>query len=186
VIVSGPQALALRRAAMCAAALGASVGAHAAAGDLVLTRAAPIAWLTIVGLALLVGPRRARFRARGPAALIALLVPLQALAHAAMSVAPWAFGLSPHHHGGPDPALLGWGAVAAHLAAALALAALLSWGERLLALALAVAGAVRRALAPVPAGVRPLLRPRPVGTVRLAARVPRSISPRGPPALARR
>jgi len=184
VTVSGPQALALRRAAMCAAALGASVGAHAAAGDVVLTRAAPVAWLTIVGLATLVGPRRARFRARAPAALIALLVPLQALAHAAMSAAPWAFGLSPHHHG-PDPALIGWGAVAAHLAAALLPATLLSLGERLLALALAVAHAVRRALGRAPSGARPLLRPRPVGTVRLAARSPRTNPPRGPPALAR-
>jgi hypothetical protein len=134
-------ALALRRLVVAAGALGASVVAHcAAAGDLALTPRAPVAWAGLLAVVTLVGPRR-RFRPRGFAGSLAAMAVAQAAVHVAMTWAPWAFGLAPHHH---DAALIGPRALVAHALAALALAALAAWLEGWLARAVAVLRAVRR------------------------------------------
>ena len=97
-----------------------------------------------------------------------------------MTVAPWAFGLAPHH----EPALsVGPAALVAHGAAALVVAALVTRLERVLDRALRAVRAVRRWLA---------RRPRPVrgpGGDGAAARAPRARAhvvhvARGPPAVA--
>jgi hypothetical protein len=171
-------ALALRRLVVAAGALGASVIAHcAAAGDLALTARAPAAWTGMLAVVTLVGARE-RFRPRGFAGSLAALAAAQAGVHSAMTWAPWAFGLAPHHH---DAALMGPSALVAHAVAALALAALAAWLEGWLARAVAVVRAVRRWLAgragSAPVAGRPAWSRRPVP--RLVARG--CLPCRGPP-----
>jgi hypothetical protein len=141
-------ALALRRLVVAGGALGASLLAHCAAmGDLALTPAAPVAWGGLLAIVTLVGGRR-RFRPRGLAGSLVAMLVAQGVVHLAMTWAPWAFGLAPHHHDAP---LIAPAALVAHAAAALALALLAARLEAWLARALAVAGAVRRWLAARPA-----------------------------------
>lgn len=178
--LSVTHALALRRLVVAAGALGASLLAHcAAAGDLRLTATAPFAWIGLLAVTTLVGARR-RFRPRGVAGCLAAMVAAQALIHVAMTFAPWAFGLAPHHEGG---ALIGPGALAAHAAAAVVLALLAARLEVWLARATAALATVRRWLAP-----RPAARPRVVRARPAASRAPRplplgAVPGRGPPAL---
>ncbi|MFN8124017.1 MAG: hypothetical protein U0237_16525 [Thermoleophilia bacterium] len=136
-------ASAIRRAATFAAALVATLVAHLAAGGVELMAVAPVVWAGMTGLCTFAAAvrRPARFRARGPAQTCACLVAAQVALHVLMSWAPWAFGLTAHHHG----AMLTAGALVAHGAAAVVLTVLLCAGERLLAAAVAVA----RILAPV-------------------------------------
>jgi hypothetical protein len=178
--LSVTHALALRRLVVAGGALSASLLAHcAAAGDLRLTAAAPVAWGGLLAVTTVVGARR-RFRPRGIAGCLAAMVAAQAVIHVAMTYAPWAFGLAPHHHGG---ALIGPGALAAHAAAAVVIALLAARLEAWLARATAVMAAVRRWLAPRQAARPGIARLRP-----LAARTPRplplgAVPGRGPPAL---
>ena len=65
-----------------------------------LTATAPFAWLGLLAVLTLVGARL-RFRPRGVARCLAAIVAAQAAIHVAMTVAPWAFGLAPHHEPGP-------------------------------------------------------------------------------------
>ncbi len=178
--LSVTHALALRRLAVAGGALAASLLAHCAAmGDLALTPAAPVAWGCLLAIVTLVGGRR-RFRPRGLAGSLAAMGAAQSLVHLAMSGAPWAFGLAPHHHDAP---LLGPEALAAHAAAALALAVLAARLEAWLARALRFAGAVRRWLAarPAPVAASAAL-PRP--PARAPRRASRGATPcRGPPLL---
>jgi len=178
-VISATQALAVRRAMLAGAALGATLAAHAvASGGLRLQATAPLAWGWLLAAAALCGPRRAGWRARGPLRLLALLIVLQAAMHLAMTAAPWAFGVSVHHRAD----LLTPQGVAAHLAAAILLALLLARAERLLAAALGAVGAIRRLLAPPAPRRRPSL-PAPV-TARIPApaAAPRALACRGPPA----
>src|SRR4051812_23605942 len=146
--LSVPHALALRRLAVAGGALGASLLAHCtAAGDLRLTATAPIAWVGLLAVTTVAGGRR-RFRPRGLAGCLAAMLAAQALIHLAMTVAPWAFGLAPHHEGGAG---IGPAALAAHAVAAVLLALLAARLEAWLARATAVLSAVRRWLAPRPA-----------------------------------
>lgn len=137
-------ALALRRLAVAGGALGATVAAHClAVGDLTLMPVAPAAWLGYLALAMVVGPR-VRFRPRGVLRTFWLMFALQAVAHVAMSVAPWAVGLAPHHAAGVE---VDAPAIAAHAGAALVLAVAIAGLERALQRAMGVVAAVRRWLA---------------------------------------
>lgn len=142
--LSVTHALALRRVLIAGGALGASLVAHcAAAGDLALTASAPVVWAGLLAMVTVIGARR-RLRPRGFAGSLALMAAAQAAIHLAMTWAPWAFGLMPHH---PGAALIGPEALAAHAAAALLLAMLAAWLEGWLARAMAIARVVRRWLA---------------------------------------
>lgn len=174
-------ALALRRLAVAGGALGATVAAHClAVGDLTLLPIAPAAWLGLLAMAMVVGPR-VHFRPRGVMRTFVLTFVLQAVAHVAMSVAPWAAGLAPHHAAGVEVDAV---AVAAHAAAALMLAVAIAGLERLLQRAMGVVAAVRRWFA-TPVRRRPL-RPARVGWP--SSRMPARPAPtvrccRGPPDL---
>ena len=118
-----PHALALRRLAVALGALGASLGAHCGAvGDLAPTGMAPAAWIGLLSMVTLLGARRG-WRPRGFGGSLALMAGAQAALHASMTVAPWAFGLAPHHAAGAavSPSVL-----AAHAGAAVVLAALVT------------------------------------------------------------
>jgi hypothetical protein len=156
--LSVTHALALRRLTVAGGALAASLVAHcAAAGDLALTATAPVAWAGLLAVVTLVGGRRS-FRPRGLAGSLVAMACAQAAVHTAMTWAPWAFGLAPHHH---EAALITAPALLAHAVAALALALLAVRLEAWLARAIAAVAAVRRLLAPRPA-------PRPMGTALVA------------------
>ena len=180
--VSDTTALTLRRLAVAGGALGASVTAHRlGTGEVELTRATPVVWSGLLAVAALVGSRH-RWRRRGFAGSFAVMAAAQAAVHAAMSVAPWAFGLAPHH----DPRLtLGLAALGAHAVAALVLAGCLTWLEALLERAVTLVRAVRRWLAQR-AGRPGVARRTVVGVASLRA-VPRGrLVCRGPPALSPR
>ncbi|MGD9573077.1 MAG: hypothetical protein AB7V62_14425 [Thermoleophilia bacterium] len=128
-------ALAVRRVALAAAALGSTLGAHAAAvGGLHLTAAAPVLCGTGLLAAAICGGRR-RFLPRGLLHTGALLVGLQAALHIVMTAAPWVFGMAPHGAGVP---LADARAMAFHGLAAVVLALLLRGLDLVLAAALAV------------------------------------------------
>ncbi len=177
--MSPTTALALRRLAVAAGALAASLLAHwAALGDVAVTPSAPVVWMGLLAGVTLVGRRRG-WRRRGFGPSLLWMASAQAVVHVAMSGAPWAFGLAPHH----EPGLgLGAAVLVAHAGAALVLAALVTWLEAGLARATALVRRVRRWLAD---------RPLASATPRLAAlahRAPRSRPPgrvpcRGPPVL---
>src|SRR5690349_2632543 len=96
--MSGAQALALRRAAVAASALAATVTVHAAtAGELRLLPVAPALWGFVVLAALLCGPRAGAFAARGPLRTLGLLLTVQAVVHVGLVEAPWVLGVRPHH-----------------------------------------------------------------------------------------
>jgi hypothetical protein len=179
-VITLAQALAVRRLLFAAAALAATLGAHAiATGGLRLLPAAPAFWGWLLIGAAFLGPRRSGWRERGPLWSIALLVAAQALLHAAMSVAPWLFGLGVHH----SPPLLTTSAVLAHLGAAVVLGLLLARAERLLSAAQRVVRTIRAALAPLTPR-RPRLVLAPGGPARAPRRSPcRVPDARGPPAL---
>ncbi|MGE0029248.1 MAG: hypothetical protein AB7U07_19370 [Thermoleophilia bacterium] len=176
--ITPTHALAARRLAIGGGALGASALAHrCAVGDMDATRATPVVWVGLLAVLTLLGGRVA-WRPRGFAGSVMILALAQAAVHAAMTVAPWAFGLAPHH----EPALsLAPAALAAHGAAALVLALLVTRLERVLDRALRAVRAVRRWLARRPRPLRP-------GRVLVpAARAPRGRVrvvhvARGPPA----
>ncbi len=178
-MISSAQALAARRAALAASALGATLGAHAAAtGGLHLTRAAPFAWGWIILAATICGSRGARFAPRSPLVTLLMLAGLQAGLHLTMTAAPWAFGIAGHHHAPPA----GPTAIAAHAAAAVLLAWLLLRGERLLDAAVRMVRAIRRAMRA--RDVRPLpARTTPIASAALShGHRPLAIAPtRGPP-----
>jgi hypothetical protein len=172
-------ALAARRLTLGAGALGASALAHrCAVGDMDATPATPVVWTGLLAMLTILGGR-VRWRPRGVAATLAIQVAAQAGVHMAMTVAPWAFGLAPHHEPAP---VVGPAVLAAHLAAAVVIAVLVARLERVLDRALHAVRAVRRWLArrprpirPVPVRVPSARAPRPRGRVVHVAR--------GPPAL---
>jgi hypothetical protein len=175
--ITATHALAARRVALGAGALGASALAHrCAVGDMDATRATPVVWLGLLAVLTLLGGR-VRWRPRGFAETVAILGAAQAAVHVAMTVAPWAFGLAPHH----EPALaVGPAALSAHLAAAVVIAVLVARLERVLDRALHAVRAVRRWLTRRPRPPRPARVPVP------PALAPRWAAPvvhlaRGPP-----
>jgi hypothetical protein len=177
--MSPTTALALRRLAVAAGALAASLLAHCAAlGDMAITPSAPVVWVGLLAGVTLVGRRRS-WRRRGLAPSLLWMGCAQAIVHVAMSGAPWAFGLAPHH----EPGLgLGAGVLVAHAGAALLLAALVTWLETGLERAMALARRLRRWLLDRP------LAPAASGLAASAHRAPRSrqsvrIPCRGPPLL---
>lgn len=102
--VSATHALALRRFCVGAWALAASTAAHRyAVGDLDTTTATPVVWAGLLAMMTLVGGRH-RWRPRGFGGSLVAMVLVQAAVHVAMSAAPWAFGLAPHH----EPCGAGW------------------------------------------------------------------------------
>lgn len=142
--LSATNALAARRIALAGGALAVSLLAHrVAVGDLDVTWATPLVWTGLLAVVAVAGPRR-RFRPRGPLACLAATFAAQAGVHVTMGVAPWAFGLVPHHQPG---LAVGTAALAAHALAGIALAAALLWLEGLLARAVAIARHLRRWLA---------------------------------------
>jgi hypothetical protein len=177
--MSRAQAFALRRLLLLVAALGTTLAAHmAAGGGERLLPVAPVIWGSLVMAGALLGRRHGPWRPRGPLTIFALLVGTQALLHTAMSVAPWAFGLSVHH-GAP---LVTPAAVVLHLGAAALLAWLVSRAERLLSATQRALWALHVAIAPRAAAARP------PAMVTVAAVAPRltavhaAIGARGPPA----
>ena len=110
--------------------MASAIAAHvAASGELSLLPVAPALWAMLIALAAVIGTRRTPFAARGIGVTAALVVASQAVMHVGMVFAPWAFGLQAHH---ADP-LITPASGMAHVAAAIALIALVAWGERLLA-----------------------------------------------------
>ncbi|MFN8108417.1 MAG: hypothetical protein U0Y82_00995 [Thermoleophilia bacterium] len=172
-------AIAIRRSAIAGSALTATLGAHFAVGGgfHVIMPFAPLFWMNVVSLSLLVGMGRgsSAFRPRSPLVTLVLVGTAQAAIHVGVVWAPWAFALKRHH----EALLISPGMVVAHLVAAVVLTALLSWGERILAAALAVAAAI---LGRRPQGhPRPLLRVPFSPQVRVAQTVHRPRTSRGPP-----
>jgi hypothetical protein len=178
--IGGVRALALRRMLVAAAALSATLLAHAmASGGLHVVSAAPALWGCLVLVAGVAGPRRRTWRERGVVGGLLILLPAQVLIHLAMGVAPWMFGL--YVHG--SPALITPAAAAAHVGLAVLLAILLARAERLLSAWQAVGRAVRGALVPRlgrPAQPAP---ERPRGARVPGQRFPRAHGARGPPPL---
>lgn len=141
--ISVPLAMAVRRAALGAGVLAAALAAHLVAEpDAHATDGAPVLWVGLVALCALVGPRRG-WQRRGVARTAVLAGGLQVAAHAAMSAAPWAFGLSAHH---PASMLIEPRAIVPHLAAALFLAVALALFETALGTARRIVGALVRRL----------------------------------------
>lgn len=175
------QALAVRRAAIAAATLAATVAAHhAATGHTALYAGTPALWTGVVAVAALLGPRAGAFRPRDPGTCLALLVIAQLAAHAVLTHAPWALGLA----GYPGTPAVGAAAVVAHAGAAVVLTLLLTGIDGVLA---ALCGAARRLAGLLrttrgtgaPRGASPGAAPeRPAG-----AATARTRSSRGPPAL---
>jgi hypothetical protein len=178
--IPAPQALAVRRVVVVALAFAATLAAHAqAAGGLMVRPAAPLLWLGLLCLAALAGPRRG-WRPRGPARTFALTALLQAATHAAMTAAPWAVGLDPHHGG---HAVVGIGQVAPHLGAALLIALVVTRLERWLGRAADLVRRVRRWFAAAPRPARPRV-PLAASAVRVRpGRVAGPRTSRGPPPL---
>jgi hypothetical protein len=176
-VVSAPLALALRRAVLGAGVLAASLSAHPEAR---VMEGAPLMWLAMASIFALVGPRT-RWRRRGIARTALVAACLQIVAHAAMSVAPWAFGLSVHHTAGMS---IGPEAAVPHLAAALLLAVAVGLLETALGGIRRIAGAVARWLR----AVRPVTGRAPRPPLVPAGRVlrglgARAFASRGPPAV---
>jgi len=178
--ITATHALAARRLAIGAGALGASALAHrCAVGDMDATPATPLVWGGLLAVLTILGGR-VGWRPRGFAATAAILAAAQAAVHVAMTVAPWAFGLAPHH----EPALAaGPAALAAHGAAALVTALLVTRLERVLDRALRAVRAVRRWLARHPRPPRPGRVAAPAVPVR-GGRAAIVHVARGPPAVA--
>lgn len=149
-VISPVHALAVRRALIASAVLVATLGAHAlGSGEFGLTPGAPFIWAQAVLVATLLGARSG-WRVRGFARCLGLLVGLQVVGHTVLTVAPWAFGLSVHHQ-----ITIGVIPVVFHLLAALALAGLVAYAERLLDAATRIVQAVVRALRVVSSGRSP-------------------------------
>jgi hypothetical protein len=129
-------ALALRRVLLASSAVSATVAAHhASAGGLHLTPAAPVAWGLLITLVVLCGARR-RFVPRGVALTALALAVSQACAHAVLTAAPWALGLSAHAGGTP---LVDARSFTVHAVAAVFLTLLLAGADRIIAAAAAAA-----------------------------------------------
>ena len=137
---------AIRRAVLVALGLATTMLAHQAAMDhRVLGPQALLALVLAVSAAVVVGHRgRAVFRPRGPLGAAGAVIASQALGHAAMGGAPWAFGM----HAAPIDALLTPRALVAHLVAAALVWLLVLDLEGALAATIAAVRAVRRAVAP--------------------------------------
>ncbi|MCX6409209.1 MAG: hypothetical protein NT143_02010 [Actinobacteria bacterium] len=172
---------AARRGLVAGAALLAALVAHAVAeGGLSIIPIAPALWIMLLAAAVVLGMRTGRsFRPRGAIVIFALLLVGQLALHAAMTYAPWAFGLDIHH---AMPIVLGWGPVAVHLAAAVVLAVVIARAEILLAAAIRVAQAI---IAPLrsrrPRGAAPLLASATLVVGRPPRGLHRSLPARGPP-----
>lgn len=146
------QALAYRRAGLVAAALLATAVAHGLTlADWHLTLGAPIAWGGWIAVGVLVGRRGRAWKERSFGRTTALLLALQLAAHACLTFAPWALGLAGHSEG----ASIGLIAIVAHCAAALTLACLIRFGERILTRATKVIDAIVRLLSRAAPGAAP-------------------------------
>ncbi len=172
----------LRRLLLFAAALAATLVAHAlSAGEVHPVPAAPLVWGSIAALIVVTGRvGGSAWRRRSAREILVRLLVLQVVLHLLMTAAPWAFGLGVHHR----PALVTPLVLVAHGAAAIVLTALLARAERLLALAQAVAAAVRAALAPPRTRARHLPRVTAGNGRPPADPGPRRVRARGPPVLA--
>jgi len=160
----------LRRMAMWAAALAATLCGHAlTARDVHLLPVAPAVWLGLLGLAALVGSRSGTFTAWGPVRTLTVLLAAQAGLHGLMHWAPWMFGFVEHGHTPlVTPAALG-----VHVFLALAMLLPLCAGQRLLERLIAAV----RALIPAR---RPRTLPRPARRLALRLGAPRVAQARAP------
>lgn len=149
--LSPARAHAARRASIAAAGVVSAIAAHMAAmGEMAILPVAPALWAMFIGLAAVIGTRRAPFAVRGIGITALLVLASQMVMHVGMVTAPWAFGIAAHH---AEP-MLTPASAAAHVVAALVLVALVAWGERLLAALMSAA----RALVAIPMA-RPPRRP---------------------------
>jgi hypothetical protein len=176
-VLSNAQARAVRRMLLVGAATAATLGAHAAAGGFRIVPTAPLLWGVLLVLAAVIAPSRADWRPRRAFALLPMLLATQAALHAAITYAPWAFGVVEHHRA----PLVSATAFAAHAAAAVVFAGVLAFADRLLQGARRVAARVRALLADTVRGhgapfrLAPLASSRPPGAERLRP------TSRGPP-----
>jgi hypothetical protein len=179
------QAHGLRRAALVAAGLAATVVAHLGAvggTGIRLMPVAPLVWGMLIAVAVVCGPRTRRFAPRGVGATLAALVAAQALMHVVASLAPWALGFAGTGMQMSATQMLTAGALWPHLAAALVLGVALVRADRLLA---RVVVRVHRALIGMAADTAQ--RPRPARRVPLPAdpaperHVGEVVGARGPP-----
>lgn len=135
------QAHALRRAGVVSAGLAATLLAHAAAvggAGLRLLPSAPFIWIGLIALAVMCGPRARAYAPRSVLGTFAALITAQLVLHVIASLAPWALGMSNSGMQMSATAMLGAGAIAPHVAAALLLGLLLVYADRALARAVAI------------------------------------------------
>jgi hypothetical protein len=174
-----PLALALRRVVIVVAAVAATLAAHAhAVGGIHLLRGAPLAWVGMLSIVAVAGPRGA-WRPRGFTGAQLISLGVQMAAHVMLLATPWALGVVPHQtHAGIDASQL-----LPHVVAAVAIAFLVSGLERWLERAAAVVRVLRRWFARF--HHPPLRRPRatPVAGSRPSERGGAARRTRGPPLL---
>jgi hypothetical protein len=177
--MTSEQALAVRRLLLVAAGLGATLVAHAlCAGGIGIAPAAPAVWGSIACLAVLLAPRRrAPWRAWSAAGTLGRLLAVELTAHAAVTAAPWAFGVTVHHR----PPLVSTSALVAHGVAAVVLVIVLLQAQRALGVLVRLVRRIRRVVTRRP--TRPAWQLRLVATTTvLPARPrPRPAGARGPP-----
>lgn len=178
-VMSVQQAAAVRRAALTAGVLCATLAAHRmAGGGLQVVPTAVLTWASLVLLATLTAVRTTRFTPRGPLAWLGVLVAGQTALHLAMTGAPWAFGVVDHHR----TAVVSTAAVLTHLTVAAAWTVVLCGSDALLARACAIGRRLVRAMAPRRAGSsqRGRTLPPPAAVARVA-RPTAANAVRGPP-----
>lgn len=171
-------ALALRRALILSGAIGAAMLGHVLAhGELAVTPMTPFAWGMLTFVAMLVGSRH-DWKPRGAAGTTVLLAGFQAVAHTAMGVAPWAFGMDLHHASLMPSAAMLLGHVAALLFATL----LIIHAERMISRAVNVIEAIAEAFSRRPPRRRPVFARRiPAESQTIITGEQRRHDARGPP-----
>lgn len=179
------QAHALRRGALVAAGLVATIVAHMGAVGGTGVRVLPIApflWGALIALAVVCGPRARAYAPRGAVATFLALGAAQLVLHVIASIAPWALGLDAAGMRMPATDMLGAGALWPHLVAALVLGIVLVRADRRLA---RIVGRVREAVVALVAARTPRPRPSwrmPIVAMRTPARPVADVADaRGPP-----
>jgi hypothetical protein len=135
------QAHAMRRGGFVAAALVATLVAHASAtgGDaMTLLPIAPFLWCGLIAVAVVCGPRTRAYAPRSVPATFAMLITSQMTLHVTASLAPWSLGLATPQMHMPASIMLSASELAPHVIAGLVLGVMLVFADRAIARALAI------------------------------------------------
>jgi hypothetical protein len=177
----GPHhALALRRLLLAVSAVAATLVAHAlCAGGLAVRPAGLALSGSSACLAVIARPAaEARWREWSPCGLLARLLVVEIALHLALTVAPWAFGITVHH----APPLLSPTVLVVHGSVVLLFGLALLGAQRLLSAAVRIVRALRRALRAAPSRLALRLRAHEGAPVSPHSRSRRPRAARGPPA----